>query len=168
MLDIAQKYEQQLKLKFADIAYDMKYKFVHEGYSEEYKPQSSTWNKHEFVSILEGEVIGYISYYINRNDYSVSGLYATNFSDSKGAFGMDLGRAIINVFTKYNFRKLKFGVFVGNPIEGTYDKMVDKYGGRIIGIEKEASRLLDGRFYDSKTYEIFREDFLRNFKNKSK
>lgn len=162
MIDVAQKYTEILKNKFADISYDLKYMFANSGYVDMYKPEVTTWSKHEFVSILNGEVIGYISYYVNRNEYSVSGLYAVNFTDNKAAFGMDLGNALKDVFTKYNFRKLNFGVFVGNPIEKTYDKMVWKYGGRIVGITKQDARLLDGKFYDHKTYEVFREEYIKS------
>lgn len=162
MLDIAQKYTNELKIKLADIAYDLKYMFVHFGYSNEYEPTKSTWDKHEFVSMSNGEVIGYIRYYINRNEYSASGLSAINFSNNKITFGRDLGTVLDNIFTKFNFRKLKFGVFIGNPIEKSYDKAIEKYGGRIIGIEKKETRLLDGNFYDYKSYEIFREDYLAN------
>lgn len=162
MLDIAQKYTNELKIKIADTAYDLKYMFVRFGYTNEYEPSKSTWEKYEFVSICNNEVIGLIYYYINRNEYSVSNFCAINFSDNKITFGRDLGIILNDIFMKYNFRKLKFGVFVGNPIEKSYDKLIQKYGGRIIGTEREAARLLDGKFYDYKEYEIFKEDYLSN------
>lgn len=165
MIDIAQKYSEQLKLKIANTIYDLKYMFARAGVTYEYTPEKSTWNKHEFVSMKDSEIIGYISYNINRNDYSVSGLYIINFTDDKITFGRDLGIILDDIFRKFNFRKLTFGVYVGNPIEKSYDAAIKKFGGRIIGVEKEASRLLDGKFYDYKQYEIFREEYIKN-KNK--
>lgn len=162
MLAIAQKYTDELKGKLADTAYDLKYMFAHSGYTDEYTPSRSTWDKHEFVSLKDGEVIGYMSYYVNRNDYSASGFCAINFTDDKITFGRDLGTVLDDIFTKFNFRKLTFGVYVGNPIEQSYDKAINKFGGRIIGIERKAARLLDGNFYDYKQYEIFREDYMVN------
>lgn len=47
---------------------------------------------------------------------------------------MDLGQALQDIFEKFKFRKLTFCVVVGNPIEKSYDKMINKYNGRIIGI----------------------------------
>lgn len=162
MIETAQKYTDVLKIKMADTAYDLKYMFARPGFTEEYTPTSDTWFKYEFVSIKNKEVIGYISYDINRNDYSASGLYIINFTDDKITFGRDLGTVLNDIFTKFNFRKLTFGVFVGNPIEKSYDKAINKFGGRIVGVEREASRLLDGKFYDYKIYEIFRTDYLSN------
>lgn len=160
MIDVAQKYTDVLKLKFANIVYDEKYKFYSSGWFDEYKPSDTTWNTHEFVSTYNGEVIGYITYYINRNEYDVSGLKAINFSDNKIIFGKDLMKVLKDIFEKFNFRKLSFGVYVGNPIEKSYDKMINKYNGRIVGIKKEDSKLSDGKFYDFKIYEIFRKDYL--------
>ena len=50
-------------------------------------------------------------------------------------------RAISDIFERFNFRKLSCAVVIGNPIEKTYDKLVPKYGGRIVGLEKEEVKL---------------------------
>jgi RimJ/RimL family protein N-acetyltransferase len=66
------------------------------------------------------------------------------------------------MFTKYNFRKLEFSVVVGNPIEKSYDRLIYKYGGRIVGTYKKHTRLMDNKYYDEKLYEIFRDDYIKN------
>ncbi|MDE7445913.1 MAG: hypothetical protein K2N15_09485 [Lachnospiraceae bacterium] len=73
---------------------------------------------------------------------------------------MDLEKALKDIFTKFNFNKLKFSVVIGNPIEKAYDKAIKRYGGKIIGIEKQETRLIDGKLYDVKRYEIMRSDYL--------
>lgn len=161
MLDVAQKYTDTLKLKISETAYDLNYMFYHSGWNDEYSPSNENWNQHEFVSLSsDQEILGYIRYSVSRNDYSVHGLTAINFSDDKITFGRDLVQVVDDIFTKYHFRKLGFSVYVGNPIEKTYDKLIEKYGGRIVGIKKEETRLLDGSFYDFKMYEIFQRDYL--------
>jgi hypothetical protein len=70
-------------------------------------------------------------------------------------------KCLDEIFTKFKFRKLKYSVFVGNPIENTYDRLTEKYGGRIIGISKQDDRLIDGDFYDLKSYEIFKDDYMK-------
>lgn len=100
-------------------------------------------------------------YEVYQKDRTAEGLVAINFSDNIG-FGGDLLQAIDDVFCKYNFRKLCFSVFIGNPIENTYDKLIGKYGGYIVGIKKEHTRLLDGNFYDLKMYELFRDEYIKN------
>ena len=75
-------------------------------------------------------------------------------------FAMDLGRALTDIFEKYNFRKLNFYVIVGNPAEKAYDKMIKKYGGRVVGYRRENTRLFDGKYYDEKLYEVMRDDYF--------
>ena len=62
---------------------------------------------------------------------------------------------------KYNFRKLNFYVIAGNPAEKAYDKMIKRYGGRVVGYRRKNTRLFDGKYYDEKLYEVMREDYFR-------
>ena len=71
---------------------------------------------------------------------------------------------LIDIFEKYNFRKLSFYVVVGNPIEKSYDKMCERYGGRIVGVKRKNTRLIDGKYYDEKLYEILKEDYMKAVK----
>lgn len=165
MLKITSKYANQLKDLFIDTIHDEKYKYFHAGFTEEsdLETSMSTWNSHKFVSVDENDnVIGLIDYKINRNAYYAFGLRIINFTDSnKITFGRDVHQAIDEIFNKYNFNKLKFGVFIGNPVEPTYDKLIKKYGGRIVGVQKEDSRLIDGKLYDYKLYEITKKEYFK-------
>ena len=55
---------------------------------------------------------------------------------------------------------------IGNPIEKSYDKMVKKYGGRIIGTYKEDVKLIDGEYYDKKLYEILSSEYFNAINSK--
>lgn len=162
MLDLAIKYEKKLQELFANIAFDEKYMFFSGStFREKYTADDSTWSKHEFVSLdKDSDVIGYIKYSIDRECSMAYALQIVNFSDNKATFGKDVMKALDEIFTKFNFRKLKYGVFVGNPIESTYDKLTEKYGGRIVGMNVQDDKLIDGNYYDYKSYEIFRDDYL--------
>lgn len=163
MLDIAIKYKEQLIEKFQGTWFQEKYQFWNcTNYYEEFQIADSTWEKHQFVSAdASGEVIGYIGYYIDRPNEVVCSLNIVNFTDNKVLFGMDAGHAIRDIFEKFHFRKLVFSVVVGNPIEPTYDRLIEKYGGYICGYQKEHVRLMDGNFYDEKLYEILATDYFR-------
>ena len=168
MLDVAQKHTDELRLKFADIAYDLKYQFYTGGWSTEYQPSKDNWGNFEFVSVdNNGNVIGYIKYLIDRNSNYVYGFSIINFSDNKITFGRDVVQAIDDVFIKYKFRKLEYAVYIGNPIENTYDRLTKRYGGRIVGTKMQSDKLLDGNIYDFKMYELFREDYMENKPMKS-
>lgn len=162
MLQPAIKYKEQLKSAMRKTWFVEKYKYYHmNGYYDELQIDECTWSKHQFVSVYNEEVIGFISYSIDRRSNFVYGLGAINFSDNKISFGLDLGQALKDIFEKYKFRKLRFSVCIGNPIEKSYDKMIEKYHGRIVGTYKDETLLIDGEYYDEKLYEITKEEYLK-------
>ena len=166
MLEPAIKYKEQLEKLQYNIWFDDKYKYWNcDVYYSTLQIDSDTWNKHQFVSVVNGEVLGYIAYNISRADNSAHSLSIMNFSDNKAAFGMDLGHALKDIFERYKFRKLNFTVVVGNPIEKSYDRMIKKYGGRIIGTYKADVKLIDGEYYDKKAYEILADEYFSSIKS---
>lgn len=164
MLDLAIKYEKELQELFANISMDEKYMFLNgSSYRDKYEAAESTWSKHEFVSMnTKGEVIGYIKYSVDRESNVAYGLQIVNFSPNKVVFGRDTMKCLDEIFTKFKFRKLSYNVYIGNPVEKTYDRLTNLFGGRIIGISLKNDKLLDGNYYDSKAYEIFRDDYINN------
>ncbi len=164
MLDLAINHKEELQKRLRETWFTEKYKFAHcDVFCEEEKIDEDTWNKHQFVSLdTDGSIIGYIAYNISRAKHSCYGLYICNFSDNKAIFSIDLGNALRDIFERFGFRKLVFSVAVGNPIEKSYDKMMERYGGRVVGIFKEEFRCYDGKYYDKKCYEIFRDDYMKH------
>lgn len=164
MLDNARKYKQELQSKLIDTWYDEKYKYYHMGgWHREYVPSEDDWETMCFVSLDKYKnVLGYIIYSINRDTSSVYDFGAINFSNNKLTFGKDLHRVIDDIFCKFNMQRMEWNVVCGNPIEKSYDKFVEKYGGRIVGTRKRNVKLLDNQIYDDKIYEILREDYLKS------
>lgn len=161
MLDVAIKYADALKDKMYDIWFNEKYKYWNfNTYHSGIEISNETWANHQFVSIKDDEIIGYICYEINRKSNCCLGLGIINFTDDKMTFGRDLGQALTDIFEKFQFNKLKFSVVIGNPIEKSYDRMIQRYGGRIVGIFRQDTRLIDGNLYDVKQYEILRSEYL--------
>ena len=167
MLDIALKYKPLLEQAFVNTWHQEKYKYYnYSSYCSKIEIKDDTWNAHEFVSVnKQGNIIGFISYEINRCANSVGGLGIINFTDDQITFGKDVLEAMKDIFEKYNFNKLSFCVVVGNPIEATYDRLISKYGGRVVGIEKQHTMLYDHKLYDVKRYEILREDYMNTKEN---
>jgi len=163
LLDLAIKHKEELTMLQYNIWLEDKYKYYNnDTYYESMEIDESTWQRHQFVSVKNDKVIGYISYRVDRTSDMAHSLAIMNFTDDKITFGMDLGKVLTDIFEKYNFRKLEFSVVVGNPIEKSYDKMIRKYGGRIIETRHKHSRLIDGKLYDFKEYEIFKDDYMKN------
>lgn len=156
MIEPAQKYKEELQDLYYDIWYDDKYKYYNSGcYWSPMDIKETTWDAHEFASVdKDGNVLGIIAYETDHTLPAARNLSIINFSDDHFTFGKDVRTVIKDVFEKYGFRKLSFGVVIGNPIEETYDKLVAKYGGRVIGIAKEDVVLQNHKRYDIKMYEI--------------
>lgn len=166
MLEPAIKYRDQLETLQYNVWFNDEYKYWNDSvYYGSLQIDESTWCKHQFVSVIKNKVIGYIEYSINREANNVYGLNIVNFSDNKILFGRDLRQALKDIFEKYNFRKLSFSVVIGNPIEKSYDKMIEKYGGRVIGVRKDEVKLIDNKYYDDKLYEILASEYFKSIDN---
>jgi hypothetical protein len=162
MLKPAILYKDEIPKLYQSIWFNDKYKYY--NYSTTWHTFSideKTYDWHEFVSVnTNGEVIGYIHYYINRTTLNCNRFGAINFTNDP-TFGKDVLQVIKDIFEKFNFHKLDFSVVIGNPAEKSYDHLCKKYGGHILCIEKDETKLDDNKYYDVKRYYIMREDYLK-------
>ena len=161
MLELAINYADELKTKMQSIWFDEKYKYYNsQNYYSEFNIADNTWSQHQYVSVdSNNKVIGFIDYSINRQTNAVSNVGIISFSNNKLTFARDLISAFKDIFDKFRFHKINFFVILGNPTEKHYDKMVEKCGGRIVGIYKQDVKLIDNKLYDIKIYEITRTDY---------
>jgi hypothetical protein len=165
ILKLAYTYKDKLQAKYSEVVFQDKYKFYSCSVDWDYaiKISEDSWNNIQFVSVdEENNIRGYLSAHVSRNSDKVTGLGIINFYDTNIVFSKDLYQFLKDLFEKFNFRKIEFSVVIGNPIEKMYDKYIKKYGGRIVGISKDDTKLQDGKYYDLKYYEIFREDYLKS------
>lgn len=166
MLDFAQNHEKELAKKMRDTWGKEKYWYYHRcTYFSPAVVKEDTWNDTQFVSLnADKEVTGYLGYGIDRECRYVTYLAIINFTGDI-SFGADVMRMVKDIFEVYCYRKIVFTVVVGNPVEKKYDRLIRRYGGRIVGIHKDHVMLPNGRYYDEKAYEIFRTDYLEHRKN---
>jgi hypothetical protein len=170
LLDLAINYEEVLIYKLRQTWFQDKYKYYNFfTYFLDFKADNDSWNKHQFVSIdKNGDVVGFISYDIDRVAHNCHSLSIINFTDNITIFANDLKQVLTDIFEKFKFNKLKFSVVIGNPIEKSYDKIIGKYGGKIVGVEEKEVKLFDGEYYDVKLYEIHRSNYNSNKIKKDK
>lgn len=172
MLKIAYKYKNQLQNQYDQIVYKDKYKYYNNSNYWVYDLEISedSWNCLEFVSIdKENNILGYFKANINRATNSVISLSIVNFADKCNIiFSKDLYKFLLNLFLLYDFYKVSFEVIIGNPIQKMYDKYIDKFGRRVVGIKKYDVILHDNKYYDLKLYEIFKSDFMHKYNSKIK
>ncbi|MED1125396.1 hypothetical protein [Bacillus atrophaeus] len=167
MLKPAKMYEDEIRRLNAEIMFDLDFMYAEtRSWREDTSLQNDTWNRHEFASVNENnEVVGLMDYSIDRDSRMCYGLQIINFKkDSLSTtFGKDLNQLFCDIFLKFKFRKIKFGVIVGNPAEKFYDKYIEKIGGRIVGIYEKDNILMDGELYDFKAYEVLDKHFLNAY-----
>lgn len=164
MLDNAFKYEEEIRKKFLDVWYDPKYQYYFGGaYREPYSlPTNGDWSCRTFVSLnKEGELIGMVGYSVDHEVNRAHCFGAINFTNDIFTFSQDLKQVIDDIFIKFGMNKMEFNVICGNPIEKSYDRIVEKIGGRILCVRKQTAKLLDGSIVDDKMYEVMREDYLK-------
>jgi len=166
MLKSAYLYQEEIQIEYEKIKFDEKYKyyFVHSYRNEKFKLMQGNkdWDGIEFVSVKDGEVIGYLMATIDKDWNVATGLRIINFKNKGNiTFASDLYKFLESLFVKYEVRKLQFQCICGNPIEGMYIKYCERYGGNIVGTFHDAILLDDGKVYDYKLFEVFKKDFDR-------
>lgn len=166
MLEPAILHKEEITRKDISTWYDDRYLFYYASDSREsITVDEHDWNRRQFASVnSSGEVIGYISYGIERDANFAHGLGAINFELGKNGliFIRDVLKAIDDIFKKYRHNKLDFDCVAGSPLERRYDKLTARCGGRIVGTYKENYKLMNGKMYDRKAYEIMRADYIKS------
>ena len=168
MLKNAMLYKEELKRAFYEVWYDPKYQYY---FGSEFRwtielsdSSGGSQPRRDFVSVdKEGNLIGYIGYAFHSCVGLADSFGAINFTDDKWTFSRDLKQVIDDIFMKFGMRTLEFCVICGNPIEKSYDKIVQKIGGDILCVRHARAKDLAGNILDDKMYEITREAYL-NYK----
>jgi hypothetical protein len=162
MLELAKKYEEQLKQIFYNTALDLSFKWEWIGTGREWiEPSDKTWEKMNLVSTLNGKVLGEMGYQIESSSRIAHRFYTAHFSKDNGfVFMKDLITCLKDIFEKYNLNKLSCSVIIGNPAEKIWDELILYRGGRVIGYREQDVCLEDGKFYDVKEYEIMAKEYF--------
>lgn len=132
------------------------YNFTSWWNGEEIPTNVSEWDTISRVSIGDDKVLGYMSADISRDTLNIDGLRLINFNlDTISlTFVKDIMIFINYLFSVKKFKKMTFRVAVGNPAERLYDKFIEKYNGRVVGTYTNHIKLIDGKYYDVKLYEV--------------
>lgn len=155
MLKNSLLFKEELSKKYQEIMYDMDYQYYMGNSGRNYWFPEDTYENHSFVSINDkGEVIGAISYRLDRAARRAYNFGAISFDRGNLTFTKDLLKAIEDIFFRYGMSSLDFMAFTDNPITPTYTKLVEKYGGRIVGVYYNNIMLQDGKLHNTILYEM--------------
>lgn len=107
--------------------------------------------KEEWVSLVDGCVIGYLCCFVDRTTRSVADISIINFVDDR-RFAPDFLTFLKRLRARYRY--LRWGAVQGHPSEGFYKRVAEKYGGRIVGTFTKKIKLNDGKLYNETWYEV--------------
>jgi hypothetical protein len=162
MLKLAYPYAEALSLITSGIGFDPRLKYYQGGWITLAKElDKDTWTKMQFVSMDKegGTILGYLSCSINRQLYYAHDVTVVNLMGGPHpVFAKDLLQFFADLLFKYNMNKVNWSVLVGNPAEKMYDKAIEQFGGRIVGVYKDECITWDHQICDEKLYELRRQD----------
>ena len=162
MLKQAILYEEQLKRKYIEASCDDYFKFYFSSSCREFslKIHDNDYWTIQMVSVDKNDnIIGFISVDMN-NDSKVAKYFGIiNFTKKPNIiFAMDVIRFLRDLRDRHNASKFEFTAFVDGSAERMYQKFIKNHGGRVVGTYKNSTKLIDGKYYDSRMFEIMRED----------
>lgn len=162
MIDIlksAYPYQNEITIKMSECWYNEKYKYFFNEYGDSPSIDEHNFNKIQMISTDSSDnIIGFFNASVNRTSKVVSSISIINFTDNKLIFSRDLSDFFKYLFEIEKFHKIEFSVTVGNPIESSYDALMEKYNGCIVGTHKD-HWFIHGEYHDLKMYEIMRKDY---------
>lgn len=161
MIKHAHDYSAQVQSALADIplridAYKYKYYFDSHWHWDLIGAKT-LWDRVELVSVdKENKLCGLFAAVLQRPENYVSALSIINFAEKPTfTFSNDLKRFIEILDNNIGCYKMCWSVNIGNPAEKMYDRLCEKLGGRIVGVFKQHTQLIDGTIVDEKRYEVF-------------
>ena len=165
MLQPAYPHREALGAAYSRVIVDDRFLYfqLHGYHDFEITIATSTWSKIQMVSLSpSGELLGYLAAFIDRDTYTVDNIAAANFAgEGHPVFARDLYRFLRSLFEDHRFEKIKFSSSVENPANRIYTRLIDRYGGREVGVFRNDARLPDGRLTDVVHYELLRKDYLK-------
>lgn len=169
MLKRALLYKDRVQEELIKTWDNLKYQYYWGEYCNLDNIDDNNWDNDQYVSVCEetDEICGYICVKHRRYANQVSSIYFTGFSNkskNNAILLKDVREVVHNCFYKYNYDRVCFGVYVGNPIEKYYDSLVATSGGRVCSYKRKSTRGLQGQLLDFKEYEILIEEYKEHIR----
>ena len=161
MIKPAKIYETELNTKLQGTMLDPYYKWWHMTYKDAIITVESTfWSKTQIVGVHDGKVTSYFSAIWDRPGNYVDNFICANFCrDHKVWFAADMKAVFNYLINEENAKKIRWVCVKNNPINKSYEKLVKKFGGRIIGTERYGAHCC-GHNYDLVYYEWINDYYV--------
>lgn len=152
-------------------AHDPRLRWFHAAYVQLTRELSKdTWNDLEMVSVVRRpryettpfrqaadsvELLGYVDASFSRASNSVNSLSFVRWAPQPSLeWARDMARFLRLLFVQYGQHSVSWNVVVGSPHERSYDNLVRRLRGRVVGTFTGTGVLMDGARHDRKYYEL--------------
>ncbi len=165
MLVPAKLYVKELTELIGMTATNPEYKWWHGSYSKAtIEIDDNFWSCIQLVKLnSKKEIIGYYRASVSRPENYVDGLSCINFNlKDKMSFALGMREFLNYIINTLRMPKIKWLVYVGNPMEKSYDKLCERHGGRVIGTENYGV-LISNKMHDIKHYQWLNKEVLTNY-----
>lgn len=157
MLYPAQLYKEELKRKLIGCWYKPEYDWYFLGdYHEFSVPDNADWRR-DFVHLdKNGEVDGFFGYHYGSAAESLSQFGLIAFCSNlrqRGLFVKECLQHIEDFIRRGGVKRIEWWAVADNPINKTYEKLIKKYNGTIVG-RLHNCEYFEGKYHDSVIYEI--------------
>ena len=159
MLDFAINHSEQLKLvhrTFITKNLDhCKYYIYDNWISYDLEIENSNWNKLQLVSLnSNNEITGLITASYNRSVNNISNFSLISYQlTSNPILYRDVIKFIDEQF-KLGIININFSSVAGSPASHINSRLVQKYNGNKVGIYINNVKLIDGRLYNTNSFQI--------------
>ena len=161
MLRPAKLYVNELAKLVGETTTDPRYKWWHGSTPTSIiEVEDTFWTKIQLVKLnRENKIIGYYNAAYARPENYISNISCMNFNlKDKMAFSIGLKEFLNYLVNVVRVPKISWISYVGNPMEKAYDKLCEKHGGRIVGIE-DFTTLIENKMYGSKYYQWLNKEW---------
>lgn len=128
----------------------------------ECKVYDSDWEEIQRASTCGDRVLGLLAAHVDRDLPGVSEIGALAFlADGRHpspVFSRDLATFLAELILARGFVRVAWSVTTLNPARLMYDKVVERWGGRLVGESRRSVRRPDGTYCGQRFYEVLPED----------
>ena len=158
-----EKMHEEINALYLSTLDDPRYRFLHaaDWHQQLKEMREFGWTEDAFLIVLGEEVIGFITWSVNRNHNKVTGVFAAFKPKylNKGYGPVALAGWLDYAMNDRKFRKVEFSCHRGNVSAEKIYNQIEYIGGRLAGFKEESAKLRDGLYYDVILFEILWENF---------
>lgn len=152
MLKPAILYKQEIESLFAERIYTTDF-YYYNGYPfwfefPEIKPKE---NRFDWASIIDGKVVGYLSYRIDPYTDNVYDIGLISFDKGNIKFVKEVYNQITKLVTIHH--RVEWKAIEGNPAIRGYSKFCRKHNGRILRLH-DVTKDMNGEYKDTYIFEV--------------